>query len=305
MAIDLGGEGQVERVSAFSFAPKYIALDEKSQQVYFVDAVGGELRSFDLKEKKSKLVIDGLDDPVGLAVVHGTDSELYVASAKSSEVMLIEDGETKTLTRLPKDQTPLSLGLAPTGDALLLGVAIETPRPSNSNKPPPQRLPDGIVRIDLKNKSETTLATNRVYAPSAIASDPTSGQIFWIQSASFGENMWITMNAPIDVDDPHTGRSYRLFQESYNGPWLPGSPEFEEIVPASSNKDELYMSVLSVNYDPGRGIRSAGCVLVIIGVAVMFFMRAYFFTPRHRPPTALPDRPALASKIVAAELVET
>lgn len=101
------------------------------------------------------------------------------------------------------------------------------------------------------------------------------------------ETVWITMNAPVDFAEPQTGRSFRLFQESYIGPFQPGDPEFEEYADRAealdggrSARDQLYASVLTVNYDPGRGTKYVGCLLVVAGIATMFYMRAYFFKPR-------------------------
>ncbi len=102
-------------------------------------------------------------------------------------------------------------------------------------------------------------------------------------------NVWITMNAPVDFADPRDGRSYRLYQESFMGPWRPSDPEFKRLVPGSSKKKLLYGSVLTVNYDPGRGVKYIGCLLVIGGIATMFYMRAYFFKPAGKakaPPTS-------------------
>jgi hypothetical protein len=42
------------------------------------------------------------------------------------------------------------------------------------------------------------------------------------------------------------------------------------------------MSVLTVNYNPGRGFQYTGCLLIVAGIAIMFFMRAYFFKPKAR-----------------------
>jgi hypothetical protein len=89
--------------------------------------------------------------------------------------------------------------------------------------------------------------------------------------------MRISLNEPKDIRDPWTGRSYRLFQSSFNGPWKPGDSVFDEVVGPESGREELFMSFLSVNYDPGRGLKYAGCLLTIAGVIVMFYMRAYFF----------------------------
>ncbi|MFM8283817.1 MAG: hypothetical protein ACKOCW_09725 [Planctomycetaceae bacterium] len=102
----------------------------------------------------------------------------------------------------------------------------------------------------------------------------------------------ITMNAPVDYSDPASGRSYRLFQESFMGPWLPGDPLYERFTSrpgrAGPKPDRLEASVLTVNYDPGRGVKYAGSSLIVIGIFTMFYMRAYFFAPRRRPPASLP-----------------
>ena len=99
----------------------------------------------------------------------------------------------------------------------------------------------------------------------------------------------ITMNAPVDFSDPASGRSYRLFQESFMGPWSPGDPLYERFTsrpgrgsadPGVDKPDRLEASVLTVNYDPGRGVKYAGSGLVVVGIFTMFYMRAYFFGPR-------------------------
>ena len=94
----------------------------------------------------------------------------------------------------------------------------------------------------------------------------------------------ITMNAPVDFSDPATGRSYRLFQESFMGPWLPGDDLFEQFTKGWKDPPErLEASVLTVNYDPGRGVKYLGSGLIVIGIFTMFYMRAYFFGPRRQP----------------------
>jgi len=63
------------------------------------------------------------------------------------------------------------------------------------------------------------------------------------------------------------------------------------LVGANPDRDRLFVSILTVNYDPGRGLKYLGSLLVVAGVAVMFFMRAYFFKPRgesRRPEEGLP-----------------
>ncbi len=99
-------------------------------------------------------------------------------------------------------------------------------------------------------------------------------------------DVWITMNAPVDFSDPATRKSYRLFQEAFRGPFPAGSPVYEDFYrhapPHVARRDPLMMSVLTVNYDPGRGVKYAGCLLIVAGIVTMFYMRAYFFKPQAR-----------------------
>lgn len=78
------------------------------------------------------------------------------------------------------------------------------------------------------------------------------------------------------------------------GPWLPGDELYERFVrelaeaPGASGEqpaappDALEASVLTVNYDPGRGVKYAGSGLIVAGIFTMFYMKAYFFAPRKR-----------------------
>lgn len=95
-------------------------------------------------------------------------------------------------------------------------------------------------------------------------------------------DVFITMNAPVDFSDPRNGRSYRLFQESFVPPMRAGQP---------------FGSVLTVNYDPGRGVKYAGSLLIVAGIVTMFYMRAYFFTPKAAP--AQKPRPAAREKVLS------
>ena len=94
------------------------------------------------------------------------------------------------------------------------------------------------------------------------------------------ENVLITLNEPANFSDPSTGRSYRLYQSSFNGPFKPGHPYFDQRVGGTGSREELYLSILSVNYDPGRGLKYFGCLLIVAGIGTMFYMRAYFFGRR-------------------------
>ena len=97
------------------------------------------------------------------------------------------------------------------------------------------------------------------------------------------EDVQISMNAPVDFTDPELSRSYRLFQEAYRGPFMAGTPMYREIarrLPEPPGRDQLFITILTVNYDPGRWVKYTGCLLIASGITTMFYMRAYFFTPR-------------------------
>jgi hypothetical protein len=103
------------------------------------------------------------------------------------------------------------------------------------------------------------------------------------------QNVVVTMNAPVDFTDPAGGKSYRLYQESFSGPYVPGEElyrQYEQLRDTrlnSAERDKVYVSVLTVNYSPGRGLVNAGCLLVVVGIVTMFYMRAYFFKPKPKP----------------------
>ena len=67
-----------------------------------------------------------------------------------------------------------------------------------------------------------------------------------------------------------------MFQSSFEGPWLPGEAEFDRLVHGDRSRDQIYLSRLSVNYDPGRGLKYAGCLLIVVGIVIVYYLRAYF-----------------------------
>lgn len=86
----------------------------------------------------------------------------------------------------------------------------------------------------------------------------------------------ITLNEPVDFSDPLTGRSYRFYQSSYNGPYKPGDPEYDQMTTGRNPPDRLFVSQLSANYDPGRGLKYVGSFLICVGIAVVFYLKAIF-----------------------------
>ena len=74
-----------------------------------------------------------------------------------------------------------------------------------------------------------------------------------------GENRIITLNEPL------AHRGYKFYQSGYQPLGVDGSGR-----PVSR-------SVLSVRYDPGLWLKYAGSTMVALGIACMFYMKAYFF----------------------------
>ena len=90
---------------------------------------------------------------------------------------------------------------------------------------------------------------------------------------ALSQQVLITLNAPVDFADPVSGRTYRLFQSAFDGPWLPGEPEFDRLTPSDRSRDQLYLSRLSVQYDPGRELKYIGSVLIVIGILAVYYLR--------------------------------
>lgn len=90
-------------------------------------------------------------------------------------------------------------------------------------------------------------------------------------------NVLITLNSPVDCTDPETGRTYRLFQSGFDGPWLPGEAEFDRLVEGDRSRDRVYLSRLSVNYDPGRRLKHLGCLMIVVGIVIVYYLRPRWF----------------------------
>jgi hypothetical protein len=88
------------------------------------------------------------------------------------------------------------------------------------------------------------------------------------------KNVLIGLNAPVDFVDPQTGRTYRLFQAGFGGdPVLPSQPAFDRLVAGDRSRDCVYLSRLSVNYDPGRGLKYLGCLSIVVGIMMVYCLR--------------------------------
>ncbi len=147
-----------------------------------------------------------------------------------------------------------------------------------------------LVRLNrFQRKQEPGTQRAIAYESTVDFLDPDTKQVL-------RENVRISMNEPVDYRPKNARNSgmlsswfftgyYRFFQESFSGPFLPGEPTYEAFYrrhPELKRRERLYLSTLTVNYDPGRGWVYLGCWLIVSGIFTMFYMRAYFFRPRRR-----------------------
>ncbi|MDR3197554.1 MAG: hypothetical protein LBU34_06745 [Planctomycetaceae bacterium] len=92
-----------------------------------------------------------------------------------------------------------------------------------------------------------------------------------------GRSILISMNNPSVFRG--TGRSYRIYQSSYAGPYHPDNPWFYELYDGNifawekTPRESLYMSTLSINADPGRGLKYLGSFFIIFGSAWFLYRK--------------------------------
>ncbi len=67
-----------------------------------------------------------------------------------------------------------------------------------------------------------------------------------------------------------------MFQSTMTGPY---NPEDFELKLGES----VYLSGFTLNYDPGRGLTYVGCLLVVAGIFVAYFVRFRVIRRPQRP----------------------
>ena len=81
------------------------------------------------------------------------------------------------------------------------------------------------------------------------------------------QNLLVTLNAPLDFTDPRSGKSFRMFQTSMSQETYPPQ-EF-----GIKLGEPVYVSGLSLNDDPGRGLTYVGCLLIVAGIFAAYFIK--------------------------------
>jgi sugar lactone lactonase YvrE len=286
---------ETETIAQLKSAPTALALDAESQYLYFAGPGSNAIGRVNLKNNEvDETWYPQATRPIGLALdVKG--GQLLWSEAGSNAIRRVKlDGSSDglVLTR-GHEEHPLSLAIDGEGERLYFLEAAPNPEKDEAGRPTSKPQIWRLMSAKLDGSDVRTECDEDIDEPSSLAIAP-GGKPVWTQTSLSRDDVWITMNAPVDCFDPSTGRSYRLFQERFSGPFKPGQQltstlAFNDLVPADSPKTELYESVLTVNYDPGRGIRNVGCLLICCGIATMFYMRAYFF--KTKPKQTAADRP--------------
>lgn len=94
------------------------------------------------------------------------------------------------------------------------------------------------------------------------------------------KNVSIWLNHPARFTDPASGRTFRFFQTGYDGPFVPEQLADHAEGEPETPRDRVYRSDLTVAHDPGRQWKYAGCLMILAGIMVMYYMKAYFFRRR-------------------------
>ena len=75
------------------------------------------------------------------------------------------------------------------------------------------------------------------------------------------------------------GKTFWAYQDSFRGPYKPGDSEFDDVVQAklipgeTKPRESIYQTILSLNYDPGRGMKYLGSLLIVWGTALLVYRR--------------------------------
>ena len=104
------------------------------------------------------------------------------------------------------------------------------------------------------------------------------------QAAALAQNpeddALIQMNRPGVLRSPGSGRVFWAYQDSFNGPYRPGDPEFEQVVDGrllpgeTKPRETLYRTTITLNDDPGRGLKYLGSLLIVLGTAFLIYRKS-------------------------------
>lgn len=277
-------DGQTETIAQLKTAPEALALDTKAGVLYFAGRGGDGIGRVTLASGEvDEAWYPSATQPLSLVLDSDNRQLLWCeAGGESIRRVKLDGSDDGLVLARGDDEQPLSLAIDRKNQRLYFMESYANTPADAAGRPTSKPLRWRLMSAKLDGSDVRTECDQGIDEPKSLVMDA-SNRPLWTQTSLTRDDVWITMNAPVDCFDPQTGRSYRLFQERFSGPFKPGdqisfTQKFEDLVSADALlKNELYESILTVNYDPGRGVRNVGCLLVCLGIAVMFYMRAYFF----------------------------
>jgi ABC-type transport system involved in cytochrome c biogenesis permease subunit len=91
------------------------------------------------------------------------------------------------------------------------------------------------------------------------------------------KDVLIEMNRPGVLKAPGSSKRFWAYQDSFRGPYKPGDKEFDDVVQGKLlpgeevPRDALYYTIISLNDDPGRGLKYIACLLIVWGTALLVY----------------------------------
>ena len=93
------------------------------------------------------------------------------------------------------------------------------------------------------------------------------------------KDVLIQMNRPGTLRVEGARKVYWAYQDSFRGPFKPGDKEFDSVVEGklvpgeTKPREAVYQTVVTLNDDPGRGMKYLGCLLTVAGTALLVYRR--------------------------------
>lgn len=116
----------------------------------------------------------------------------------------------------------------------------------------------------------------------------------------------IQMNRPGVLRAAGSGRTFWAYQDSFGGPFRPGDPEFDQVVAGrllpgeTTARETLYRTTITLNDDPGRGLKYLGSLLIVWGTALLIYRKSP--TPRRRAATPSQSATSVEKKAASTTL---
>lgn len=152
------------------------------------------------------------------------------------------------------------------------------------------RLPSGTMSVSLTNKTVDPGFSLHVrqfkadYEPDSTTPSSFSSLVDYIPHVADNgtaidkrEKILIRMNRPGVFMDALRGGNWWAYQDSFRGPFFPGDYIFDHTVQGTllpgetSPRERLYQTVITLNRDPGRGLKYFGSLLIVLGTALLIY----------------------------------